>query len=318
MTKPNVLIVHDQPGDFDDLLVARFPNLRIDCAATPDEVIPALEACQPEAVFSIKQPSFPQETHRPITRCPSVRWIHVGGSGFDHLLPWEGGNTVLTNCAGVLAQFLAESVTCSMLMLNGGFPRYANQQRARVWKQNPFTPMVGQTLLIVGVGHIGAHVAANAKALGMRVIGVRGTGAADPSVDQMHRPDALPSLLPQADFVSLHVRLGAETTGLIDANALSAMKPGAFLINTARGPVVDQPAMIDALKSGQLGGAYLDVFEVEPLPEDNPLWHLENVILTPHAADCLPDWPRRFAELFADNLDRYIAGQPLTHQVQMS
>ena len=239
---------------------------------------------------------------------PSVRWIQVGGSGYEHLAPWDAARVTVTNGVGVLAPYLAESVTGALVALGRGLLRYAEHQRARCWQPVSFPPIAGRTLLVVGLGAVGACVARNAKALGMRVLGVRGTPAPHPAADEVHGPDALMALLPAADFVSLHVRLNEATRGLLSREALGAMKPGAYLINTARGGVVDEAALIDALRTGHLGGAYLDVFETEPLPDESPLWTMPNVLVTPHASDNVLGWPRRFAELFADNLDRWRAG----------
>ena len=310
-----VLIAHNEPDDFRDLLAGRFPDVRFAYAATAEAVVEGLAEHDPEVVFSVKHPGFPGPAHAPIPRHPSVRWIQVGGSGFDHLAPWDAGRITVTNGAGVLAPYLAESVTGAMLALACGFPSYAEQQRERRWRPAPFTPLRGRTLLVVGFGHIGECVARNAKALGMRVLAIRATPAPHPAADAVHGPDALASLLPEADVVSLHVRLDAATRGLLSREALAAMKPGAYLVNTSRGAVVDEAALIDALRSGHLGGAYLDVFETEPLPAESPLWSLRNVIITPHASDNIVGWPRRFAELFADNLERWRAGDPLRNVV---
>lgn len=117
-------------------------------------------------------------------------------------------------------------------------------------------------------------------------------------------------------MVSLHVRLNKETTHLIDRQAITKMKAGAILINTARGPVVAESALIDGLRSGHLRAAYLDVFSTEPLPADSPLWHIDNLFITPHMADSVSDWARRFAVFFADNLDRWLVGKPLVNVVE--
>ncbi|NQV44078.1 MAG: D-2-hydroxyacid dehydrogenase, partial [Rhodospirillales bacterium] len=119
----------------------------------------------------------------------------------------------------------------------------------------------------------------------------------------------------QADFVSLHVRMSEQTRGMINGEMLAAMKPGSFLINTSRGPVVDEAALTEALQRGHLGGAYLDVFETEPLPSDSLLWDMPNVIITPHAADNVHDWVPRFAHMFVDNLERWNTGQNLVNVV---
>ena len=311
-----VLIAYDQPDEFRDLLSVRFPDVEFVYATNARGVQEALAEHDPEVAFSIKHPGFPSPAHAPIPAHPSVRWIQIGGSGFDHLLPWDAARVTVTNGAGVLAPYLAESVTGAMLALGCGFLSYVEQQRARQWKPVAFTPLRDRTLLVVGFGKIGECVACNAKALGMRVVGIRATPAPHPAVNEMHGPEALHALLPAADFVSLHVRLNDATRGLISRTALAAMKPGAYLVNTSRGPIVDETALIGALRSGHLGGAYLDVFETEPLPAESPLWDMPNVLITPHASDNIHGWSRRFAALFADNLDRWRAGERLLNLVK--
>ena len=310
-----VLIAHSDPDDFRDRLAARFPDVEFAYAATAKEVLDSLARHDPEVAFSIKHPGFPSAAHAPIPAHPSVRWIQVGGSGFDHLLPWDTERVTVTNGAGVLAPYLAESVTGGMLALGCGILNYVQQQRARQWNPVAFTPLRDRTLLVVGFGKIGECVARNAKALGMRVLAIRGTPAPHPAADEMHGPDALHALLSRADFVSLHVRLNPATRGMLTREGLAAMKPGAYLVNTSRGPVVDEAALVDALHSGHLGGAYLDVFETEPLPAESPLWTMPNVLITPHSSDNVHGWPRRFAELFAENLDRWRAGDTLLNLV---
>ena len=310
-----VLIAHDEPDHFRDLLAARFPDVEFVYATTPQGVVEALARHAPEVAFSIKHPGFPDSAHVPIPAHPSVRWIQIGGSGFDHLLPWDTERITVTNGAGVLAPYLAESVTGGMLALGCGFLNYVEQQRARQWAPAAFTPLRGRTLLVVGFGKIGECVAINARALGMRVLAIRGTPAPHPAADEMHGADALRALLSRADFVSLHVRLNPATRGMLSRDEFAAMKPSAYLVNTSRGPVVDEAALIDALRSGRLAGAYLDVFETEPLPAESPLWTMPNVLVTPHSSDNVHGWPRRFAELFADNLERWRAGEPLLNRV---
>ena len=279
-------------------------------------MLSALEEQNPEVVFSMKEPSFPGHLHRPVVDHPSVRWVQIGGSGFDHMLPWDPNRITVTNGAGVLSRFLAETVTGAMLMLNGHFLRYVHYQSTHQWRPMRFKSLEGQTLLIVGVGAIGGALASNVKALGMRVIGVRGSDTPHPSVDAMFKPDQLHEVIGEADFVSLHVRLNETTHHMLDAAALSAMKPEALLINTARGAVVDEQALIEALDTRQIGGAYLDVFETEPLPAESALWEMENVFLTPHASDGVDDWPERFGGFFADNLEKWCAGETLDNLVR--
>lgn len=311
----SVLVIFEQPERLREMMTARFPNIRFAFAGEAEAIVPILEEVQPQAVLSIKTAELPGDHHREAMAFPSVRWFSVGGSGYDHMLPWPRSDVTVTNAAGVLARYLAETVTGAMLMINGNLHRYSLQQRDRIWQNIPFHPIQDKTLLVVGVGAIGGYVADNAKALGMTVLGTRRSSAGHTSIDEMHGPEALASLLPRADFVSLHVRLNDETRHMINVDALAFMKPEATLINTARGGVVDETAVIEALKHNRLKAAYLDVFETEPLPATSPLWGLDNAILTPHAADTVADWPERFADHFMDNLDRWLAGEEMENPV---
>ena len=170
-----------------------------------------------------------------------------------------------------------------MLTLNGQFPGYIRQQKHKIWRTYGFRPVSDQTILVIGAGQIGGFVADNCKALGMTVLGVRGSGRAHPNVDEMHTPDALLELLPRADIISVHVRANEETRKMFNESTFALMKRGVMFLNTARGMVVDEQALIAALNSGQVSSAYLDVFETEPLPTDSPFWEMDNVLLTPHA-----------------------------------
>jgi phosphoglycerate dehydrogenase-like enzyme len=312
---PPILVVHDQPAECRDVLAARFPDLPIVYAASPAEVVPALETHRPEAAFTIKHAGFPGEAQRPVVDFPSVRWVQVGGSGYDHFLPWDASRLTLTNCAGVLARFLAETILGALIALNRGFFLYRDRRRLHTWDPIPFEPLQDRTLLVVGAGAIGGNLGRLAKAIGMRVVGVRRSAAPLPGFDEMHGPEALRSLLPRADVVSLHLRVAADTRGIIDRAALAAMKPGVVFVNTARGALVDEGALVDALASGHVAAAYLDVFAVEPLPEASPLWTMDNVFITPHASDNVGDWVQRFTTVFADNLDRWLRGEPLVNVV---
>ena len=315
-TIERVLVIYDEPRAVGALLERSFPETAFAYASSPAEVEPALSNGDPQAVLSLKHAGFPGETHRPAILHPSVRWFHVGGSGYEHVLPWDPRRVTVTNCAGVLARDLAETVTGAMLALNGNFLRYIEQQREKTWQGRAFRPLRGQTLLIVGLGAIGSAVAHNAKALGMRVLAARRGTSPHPAVDACHEIAELERIIGQADIVSLHVRLTDETRGLMSAGLLQAMKPGALLINTSRGAVLDEAALAGLLQSGRLGGAYLDVFATEPLPQASPLWGLPSLLLTPHASDNVADWPLRYAEVFAENLRRWRSGLPLLNEVR--
>ncbi len=310
-----VLVIHIDPDEVRPVMESRADDVTVHYLSDLDQVDATLEQVKPDAVFSISHSTFHGRRQRVAIDYPTVRWFHVAGSGYEYIVPWDHGRVTVTNGLGILAPFLAETTLTAMLMLNGNFLTYARQQRDHEWNPIYFRPLQGQTLLVVGLGTIGAGVAANAKALGMRVLATRRTPAPDPSVDEVHGDDALGDLIGQADFVSLHVRMSEQTRGMINGEMLAAMKPGSFLINTSRGPVVDEAALTEALQRGHLGGAYLDVFETEPLPSDSLLWDMPNVIITPHAADNVHDWVPRFAHMFVDNLERWNTGQNLVNVV---
>lgn len=309
------IIVYDKPEEFRAYLEERFPEVHFCYADRPSEVQSTIDRYQPEIAFSIKHHGMPDPAHVPLPKAPSIKWIQVGGSGVDHISPWDQQRVTVTNSAGVLARFLAETVTGAMIAVNSDLFTYRAQQREKVWAIHPFRPLVGQTLMVVGLGRIGQWVAKNAKALGMNVIGVNRSPKPDVVLDKFYPLSELQDVIHMADIVTLHVSLNPQTNRLIDRGMLYAMKRGAMLMNTSRGKVIDEAALIDVLKDGHLRAAYLDVFEQEPLPISSPLWELPNVFMTPHSADIVENFPYRFAEFFAENLDRYLAGKKLKNVV---
>lgn len=313
MTGP-VLIYAAEAPVFAERLRSRLPSETLLFVESEAELDAAL-AEGPDCAFSIKNAKLPAESHRRALAAPTLRWFHVGGSGFEHIAGhWDAARVQVTNSVGVLAPFLAETCLGAMLALNHGLIRYRDQQRERLWQGNPFRPLMGQTLLVVGAGAIGGELARRAAALGVRVIALRRSDR--PVEGAETRPaEALFDSLPEADIVSCHLRLTPETTGLFDARAFAAMKPGALFLNTARGGHVVEADLLAALGSGQLRGAYLDVTETEPLPAESPLWDAPNLLISPHSADGVSDWPIRFADLFADNLIAFRAGKTLTNLV---
>jgi D-2-hydroxyacid dehydrogenase (NADP+) len=313
-----VMIVHATPDDFRIALEARFPAIRFRwVTADEGDITPLLEETRPDAVFSIVTATFRGPAHRQAATFPTVKWVHCGGSGYEHLLPLDLNRVVLTNCVGVLAPFLAETVIAGMLALNSRLVQYHLQQAKRLWAPHSFRPIQGQTLLILGLGAIGKSVARIAKALGMRVLATsRAADQSQTEVDELHPHQRFRELLPRADVLSVHLRHTADTEDLIDRSVLEALPRHALFINTSRGAIVNEPDLVAVLEGGHLGGAYLDVFAAEPLSRESPLWGIERVLISPHASDNVEDWTQRFAELFADNLDRWLAGAPLVNIVR--
>jgi phosphoglycerate dehydrogenase-like enzyme len=238
---------------------------------------------------------------------PQVRWIHSRSAGLDELLFPElaGSSVVLTNARGVFSEILGEFAIAAVLFFAKGLRRMVRSQEAGVWDQFDTVEVAGQTMGVIGLGDIGKAAARRAEAMGMRVMGLR----------RVDGPDRKRDLLAQSDYVVLSTPLTPETRGIIGAAELRAMKLEAVLINLGRGPLVDEPALVAALRERRIGGAALDVFNEEPLPAGHPFYTLDNVLLSPHSADHTPDWKERTMRLFLENFDRYRKGEPLRNVV---
>ncbi len=250
---------------------------------------------------------------------PSVRWIHFLSAGVDRIwtmpLRWERYR--LSKSVGVHAAPIAEYVLGAILYALKGFGTFGHQQRRREWRRFWLDECAGKTLGIVGVGTIGARLAQHAKALGMTVIGTVTTVRDVPHVDAVYAAADLDRVLEAADFLVLLVPLTDGTRGLIGARAFEVMKQGAWLINVARGGVVDEPALVAALRGGAIGGAVLDVFEDEPLPAGSPLWDLDNVLITPHVAGTTQHYLPRALGVFMDNYRRFVEAGELATPVSI-
>lgn len=253
-----------------------------------------------------------------ISRSPALRWFQSGAAGFENpmleaIRDREGVH--LTNAAGVHAEPIAQYVLAYMLQRVKRIPAHAEAQRSHQWQPIGGGELTNLTCGVVGLGGIGAAVARLAKAFSMQVIATKRTPVDDPNVDRLLSPDELHTLLQESDFVVLALPMSDETRGLIGAAELARMRERALLINVARGGVIDEPALIEALSERRIGGAVLDVASQEPLPADSPLWDLPNCVITPHDSAWSPLGGARQAELFLDNLARFVAGDPLRNEV---
>jgi phosphoglycerate dehydrogenase-like enzyme len=250
---------------------------------------------------------------------PDLRWVQAIGAGTDHFHGAQlGPDVVITNAAGVAAVPIAEFVVGQLLAIWKRFDELADQQRRHVWKPAYGRQVSGLTLGLVGLGAIGTAVAERARALGMRVLAARRRpGAEDrpPVVDEVVGPERLHEVLSRVDAVVVCAPATPDTHDLFDAAAFAAMRPGAVFCNVARGSLVDEAALLDSLRSGHLGAAVLDVTRQEPLPADSPLWDTPNLRLSPHSSASLDHYVESVFELFADNLDRYVRGDPLRNVV---
>ena len=287
----------------------------------------------PSRAFSVHVASSPAEAERPaaeaeifycwglprhlLSSAKRLRWVQCMGAGVERLLVPELPEPVrVTRAAGIFGPWMAEYTIGWCLWVTQRMKAFLASQAARRWEPVDPIPLRGQTLCVVGLGDIGRHVARAGRAVGMRVTGVTRSGRGPREVERVYRTGARRSALARADFVVLTLPLSEATRGLLGTAELAAMKPSAWLINVARGPIVDEAALLDALRGGRLGGAVLDVFDTEPLPSDHPFWSMDNVAVTPHISG--PSTPREIAPIFADNLRRYAAGRPLRHQVDRS
>lgn len=258
---------------------------------------------------------------------PKLRWVQLTSAGVDRLLDSDllRSRVMVTTASGIHAVPIGEYVLGVMLAFAKGLHRSLRSQLERTWRPYWADELQGKTVGIVGLGAIGGYVARLAKALGMRVLATRrsakgratGAEAGVPDVDELMPPSDLRHLLAESDYVVIAVPLTDESRGLIGEKELRAMKATAVIVNIARGAIIDERALVQALKEGWIAGAALDVFEREPLPAESELWEMENVIVTPHISGGTPRYMRLAVELFCDNLRRYLAGQPLRNVVDV-
>jgi phosphoglycerate dehydrogenase-like enzyme len=258
-------------------------------------------------------------------RHPALRWVHATSAGAGELVRGAGlgpdalDRVVVTTSSGVHGVPLAEFAIAGLLWVAKDLPGLADAQRARSWPvvREPLRELRGQTLVLVGLGEIGREVARLGKALGMRTVGVRrGKGDPPPFTDEVHGADRLPELAGRADAMVVSLPLTGETAGLLDRATIERLPPGCIFVNVGRGGVVDEAALIDALRERRIAGAVLDVFATEPLPPDSPLWTLPNVLVSPHGAALSERENERIVELFVANLRRYLDGEPLANAVE--
>ena len=252
---------------------------------------------------------------------PNVRWIQATSAGIGEMLVRRGlidSPITFTTAAGVHASALAEFCVMAMLVFVKELFRLRAEQAAHRWERYCAQEVRGMTLGIVGLGHVGREVARLGAALGMRVVGTKRTIQPEgvPHVAQVLPPERVSDVIRQADVLVLIVPQTSGTRQLLGEEQLRSMKRGAILINIARGAIVDEAAMIAALRDGHLAGAALDVFATEPLPADSPLWDMPNVIVSPHSASTVPGENARLADLFCENLRRYLDGGPLINRFE--
>jgi glyoxylate/hydroxypyruvate reductase A len=308
---PATVLVYHPEGSKAYADAVRLPRgVRLAVCATPAEAMAVADEIN--VIYGWK---FPQELY---VRAPRLTWIQVMGAGVDWVLagPLPPG-VVITRVPGVFGPWMREYVVGWCAWVTQRMELYRAAQREQRWIEEVLPDrLLGKTMTVVGLGDIGSTIATAARGLGMRVLGVSRSGRAVRGVERVYRVNALARALAPADFVVLVVPLTDATRGLLDARALAAMKPTAWLLNIGRGALVDEPALLEALRGRRVGGAVLDVFPTEPLPAGHPFWSLDNVVVTPHISG--PSTPEQMAPVFNDNLARWRTGRPLRHVVDRS
>jgi D-2-hydroxyacid dehydrogenase (NADP+) len=315
---PTVVVRHDLPVVAESL-VGRRPDLTVVAADDTEAALTAL--ADPDADALVVNPGSWDDAL--LDGLDAGDWVQSTSVGYD-AFPLEGfreRGVRYTNAAGNYAPMVAEHVFALALDHSRRLAVLRAAQRAGEWDRSVGLELgdwLGKRATVVGLGRIGEAVAERALAFDMTVHGTK----RDPDAyegclppERVHPPDALADLLPETDLLVLAVPLTDETRGLVDADALAVLLDSAFLVNVARGAVVDEAALVAALEAGDLAGAGLDTFETEPLPADSPLWDREDVLVTPHVAGRSDGFGRRFAALFCDNYDRRRAGEPLRNVV---
>lgn len=313
-TAPIVLIAGSVPPEQVSRLQASFTDFRFVAIAREGPVVP--EAKGAVVLLTAGQPTTVLE--ETVASLPRLEWVHTISAGVDRHLPViRGRRALFTRTAGARAIPIAEYVVTMTLALLKRLPELIASQRRREWHRPRPLTLAGATVGIVGAGAVGREAAIRFKTFGAKTIGLRRSGEPVQGLDAVWTADRLHELLAASDVVVVACPLTPETRGLLGATEFAGMRPGAFLVNVARGGIVVEADLIAALTSGKLGGAALDVFEVEPLPHDSPLWSLPNVIVSPHSSSAAPDVWDAVIEEFAANLLRFNRGETLANLVDV-
>ncbi|MGE5590219.1 MAG: D-2-hydroxyacid dehydrogenase [Bacillota bacterium] len=300
-----------------ETLRPRVPAWRIQVAGSDEEAAQRFPDADALVCWGTQQPvRFLQEAAR-------LRWVQSLSAGVEALVEelrrvQAGGRTVaLTNARGAHGEPIAEHVLGMILAFTRRLLAAERAQATHEWVQLSPVDLAGQTVGIVGFGSIGQAIAAKLHPLGVRILATRARPQPHPLAEQVLGPDGLDVLLREADVLVVAAPAVPSTEALLGAPEFARMKPGALLVNIARGSLVDETALVTALESGRLGGAALDVFVTEPLPAESPLWGAPRLLITPHYAGISPRTMERVLDIVAENMRRFASGEPLLNQVDL-
>lgn len=303
-----LLLLSRDHAHYEHLLQShRLPDLRIWQASEPDHI----ERLIGQADILLGEPA---DIAPWLASAKKLKWVQSTYAGIDALLaPDLRRDYCLTNVRGIFGPLMSEYVFGHLLSLTRHLPLYREQQHQHSWQPIPYRPLTERRILIIGTGSIGQHLASTARHFGMQVWGINRRGREVPGFDDIFQIEALQRLLPEADVVVSIIPATHDTYHLFDTDTLACCKPGSILFNVGRGNAIDEAALVDALKAGRPGVAVLDVFEQEPLPAGHPLWHVPNLIITPHnSAWSLPE---QVFKIFERNYIRFQEGLPLDFQI---
>ncbi len=304
----NVLIVLTLPEpvrmQYFDHLKQHFPGVRLDMVDHHTKVDPYIAAAEVLITFG------PHVANHVFEKARNLKWVQALGTGVDGIAdqPALRKDVLLTNMHGFHGGPVSEAALLAMLSLARGLPRSLRQQAQRKWERFPVKLLKGKTVGIFGVGTIAVELAPKCKALGMKVVGVSSAARTLPGFDAMHAREELEQAVGDWDYFVLLTPFTPETKNIVDAKIFAAMKTSAFFVNLARGGVVDEDALLDALKEKRIAGAALDVFAKEPLPEDSPFWDMDNVIVTQHQGGFFDGYPGFALPVVEENMRKYLAG----------
>ena len=301
--KMNLLILDSQAEEYRRALEPEFPELVIRACKTENEVGAFIEKAKFLLTFNISDPL--------IRKAVNLEWIQALGTGVDAILglPSLPKGVLVTSTRGIHGPQMSELAVLLMLALTRRFPDTVRNQDKSVWDRWPAELLWKKKVGIFGLGAVGEEIAFRCKAFGMTVYGINRSGRGVDAVDRMFGLDGLLTVAREVDYFIVAVPLTPETRGRVGAEVVSAMKPTAFLLNLARGPVVDEKALIRALESRTIAGAGLDVFDEEPLPQGHPFWKMKNVIVTPHVGGTSTFYVSQVLPIFRENLRRYLKGE---------
>ncbi|MFZ0102486.1 MAG: D-2-hydroxyacid dehydrogenase [Pseudolabrys sp.] len=286
------------------ILLERFPQLTINVVGHHNDVGPYIADTDILLCFS------PPMADHVVRDAPRLKWIQALGTGVDNIidLPSLGKEVLVTNVRGIHGAPVSEATIAYMLSLARDLPRASVAHDKGQWERWPAALLAGKTVGIFGVGLIAEYLAPICKALHMTVVGISGSPREAKGFDRMAHRDDFVKVVPELDFLVALAPLTAETRGIVGAKVFAAMKPTAYLVNVARGGVVDEPALITALESGEIAGAALDVFAQEPLPASSPLWRTKNVTIFSHLGGYSQGYEDRAMPTIAGNMAKFLSG----------